>query len=382
MTRFQATLAGLAIAILFLTFACSKREKIVEPVTPVSADKVQTAEGWEQKWANIVMLAKKEGKVSIVSNWGPETRQAIIEAVKQKFGMDAEIAAAGASQASQKIITERRVGLYMYDISVHGSNFGINLMKPAGALDPAEPSLILPEIKDPKTWLNGIFPWFDRDHTMIPFFARLDTNLSVNTNLVKQGEINSYRDLLEPKWKGKILLKDPTVVGSGSGWFRENGKGLGLDYMKALAKQEITILENERLLVEWLARGKYSVLIAGSSDTLNNFINEGAPIAILDAKDSRTLGPSSGIVSIMNRAPHPNATILFLNWLLTREGQAIMTKTIGLPSRRLDVSTEHILPILIPQPGKKYIEYTEESLAGGDESIRISKEIFGPLIQR
>lgn len=367
--------------VLFLSLACNKPEKAPESKNPVQLS-APIKEEWEQQWDSVAAAAKKEGKVSIISNWGPETRDTVIRAIKEKFGIDVIASVAGASQAAQKILAERRAGLYLYDISVHGSNFGINFMKPGGVFEPAESYLILPEVKEPKAWLDGKFPWFDRGQTMIPFFARLDTNLSINTSLVKQGEITSYHDLLDPKWKGKILLKDPTIVGSGSGWFRENGKGLGVDYMKALVKQEPKILEDERLLVEWLARGKYSVLIAGSSDTLNNFIKEGAPITILDPKDSRTLGPSSGIVSMMNRPPHSEAARLLLNWILTREGQTIMTRTIGLPSRRTDVPTEHILPVLIPQPGKKYLEYTEESLAGGDEAIKLSKEIFGPLVAR
>jgi iron(III) transport system substrate-binding protein len=101
----------------------------------------------------------------------------------------------------------------------------------------------------------------------------------------------------------------------------------------------------------------------------------------VDAEDSRTLGPSSGIVSLMSRAPHPNAARVFLNWILTREGQTLMTTTIGLPSRRLDVPTAHLLPVMVPQPGQKYIEYTEDSTAGAEEAERLAKEIFGPLMK-
>ncbi|MBI4331230.1 MAG: extracellular solute-binding protein [Chloroflexi bacterium] len=352
------------------------------PVTAAPAGPGTAAEPWRQQWDSVVAEAKKEGVVAITASWGPEPRQAVIRAFKEKYGIDVEVSPGGSAQLGQKIITERRAGVFSYDATVQGSNFGINLMKPVQAFDPAEPALMLPEVKYPKAWLGGEFPWFDRARTMIPFFARLDTNLSINTSLVKPGEITAYKDLLNPKWKGKILITDPTTVGPGSGWFRENGKDLGMDFMRALVKQEPMFSRNDRLSVEWLANGKAGILVAGLADPLTNFIKEGAPIAIIDAQDSRVLSASSGIVSLMNRPPHPNAARLFVNWILTREGQTILTQTVGLASRRLDAPTDHILPVLLPQPGRKYTEYTEEGVAGDAEAQAMSKEIFGPLLAK
>jgi iron(III) transport system substrate-binding protein len=333
------------------------------------------------EWQALVTKAKEEGTVSVATSWDPKARAAVIKAFKEKYNIDVKVLSGGASQVGARILAERQAGLFNIDVSVHGANFGVNIMKPAGGFDVAEPALILEEVKNPKVWFQEKFPWFDRDHTMIPFFARLDTNLSINTNLVKPGQIKSYKDLLKPEWQGKILLMNPTIIGSGSGWFRENGKGLGMDFMRALAKQNPVILDDGRQLVEWLAHGKYPALIAGSGETLLNFIRDGAPIAVVATEDSRTLGPSSGIVALVNRAPHANAARLFLNWILTREGQTIMTTTVGLPSRRVDVPTAHLFPHIVPVPGKKYIEYTEESTAGAEEAQKRVKEIFGPLLK-
>jgi iron(III) transport system substrate-binding protein len=339
------------------------------------------AYGQSEPWNSVLSKAKEEGEVSLVTAWGPEPRAAVIRAFKERYGIDAKVLSAGASQSGARILAERRANLFNVDVAVQGANFGVNIMKPAGAFDPAEPALILDEVKNPKAWFGAAFPWFDRDHTMIPFFARLDTNLAVNTDMVKSGEIKSYGDLLKPQWKGKILLTDPTIIGSGSGWFRENGRALGMDFMRALVKQQPVILKNGRQLVEWLARGKYPVLIAGHGESLAHFIKEGAPIAIVEAKDSRTLGPSSGIVSLVNRAPHENAAKVFLNWILTKEGQTIMTNTIGLPSRRVDVSTAHLLQATVPKQGETYIEYSEQSTKEAKEAEKRAREIFGSLLK-
>ncbi|MBI4331835.1 MAG: extracellular solute-binding protein [Chloroflexi bacterium] len=339
-------------------------------------------ETWQQEWDRIVAAAKKEGRLSVITDWGPKAREAVIKAVREKYGIDVEITSAGASQAAPKLLAERRAGLYNHDIAVHGGSFGIRFVKPEGVLDPVEPALVLPEVKDAGAWLGGEFPWFDRDRTMIQFFAKLDTHLSVNTVEVRSGEIAAWKDLLAPKWKGKIGLKDPTVVGSGTSWFRGHIKNLGADFMKALARQEPFILRDDRQLVEWLARGKYSALVAGSSDVLNDFIREGSPIAIVDTSDSRVLGAGGGQVMLINRAPHPNTARLFLNWVLTREGQTVMTESVGLPSRRLDAPTGHLLPAIVPQPGKKYTEETEEDTLGGEQYVTMAKDIFGALLSR
>ncbi|MBI4333459.1 MAG: extracellular solute-binding protein [Chloroflexi bacterium] len=364
--------------------ACSQPPAPPVPNVPVVTAPAPGAEvvrqTWQQQWDSVVAGARKEGVVAITASWSPPTRDNVIRAFKEKYGISVEVSTGGSAQLGQKVLAERRAGIFNYDATVQGTNFGINLMKPVDAFDPAEPALILQEIKDPKAWLGGEFPWFDRARTMIPFFARLDTNLSVNTSLVKPGEITAYKDVLDPKWKGKIILRDPTTVGTGSGWFRENGKDLGTDFMRALVKQELIFSENDRQCVEWLARGKGSILIAGSADQLTFFMKEGSPVEIIDARDSRTFSPSSGIVSLVNRAPHPNAARLFINWILTREGQTLLTKTEGLPSRRLDVPTDHILPVLMLRQDRKYREYTEDDVAGDADAQIRSKEIFGPFL--
>jgi iron(III) transport system substrate-binding protein len=333
------------------------------------------------QWNSLISKGKEEGEVSLVTAWGPEPRAAVIRAFKERYNINVKVLSAGASQSGARILAERRANLFNIDAAVQGANFGVNIMKPAGAFDPAEQALILEEVKNPKVWFGDKFPWFDQERTMIPFFARLDTNLAINTTLVKPDEVKSYRDLLKPQWKGKIMLTDPTIVGSGSGWFRENGKQLGTEFMRALANQAPVILKDGRQLVEWLAHGKYPVLIAGHGESLTHFIKEGAPISIVEATDSRTLGPSSGIISLINKAPHPAAAKLFLNWILTKEGQTILSTTIGLPSRRVDVPTGHLLKATVPKAGESYVEYSEESTKEAKEAEKLTREIFGSLLR-
>ena len=61
--------------------------------------------------------------------------------------------------------------------------------------------------------------------------------------------------------------------------------------------------------------------------------------------------------------PHPNATTVFVNWLLSKEGQTLFIKGFGNPSARADVTGEGLNPLLFPQPGEKIYPETEEVIA-------------------
>ncbi len=85
---------------------------------------------------------------------------------------------------------------------------------------------------------------------------------------------------------------------------------------------------------------------------------------------------------MLKRAAHPNAALVFLNWLLTREGQAIFQKSYGTPSTRIDVDTTGIDPAFIPQEGEKLIStVSEEWWAGVPARVEVAKQVFKPLLQ-
>ena len=81
---------------------------------------------------------------------------------------------------------------------------------------------------------------------------------------------------------------------------------------------------------------------------------------------------------MFNGSPHPNATKVFVNWLLSKEGQTLMSKVRGSASRRTDVPTDFIDPDRLIKPGLKYIEAdTEETIRQEVQRQSMSREIFG-----
>src|SRR3972149_2861201 len=98
-------------------------------------------------------------------------------------------------------------------------------------------------------WWEGKLRWVDPDHKILVFIAFPIPWAVINTDLVKPEEINSYKDLLNPKWKGKIILLDPTMTGPSGKLFSTSVKFLvGIEFWRDLAKQEPVITRDSRVV--------------------------------------------------------------------------------------------------------------------------------------
>ena len=207
--------------------------------------------------------------------------------------------------------------------------------------------------------------------------------MAYNINSVRPEDIKSYRDLLNPQWKGKMVIQDPTQTGTAINWFGVVSEVImGMDYVRELAKQEPVITRDRRLQVEWLAQGKYPIAIAPQSDTLGTFEREGAPIKKHTPVEGAHTSAGSGHIALINRPAHPGAARLFINWLLGREAQTIHSKASLLPSARADVPVDHLDPSSIIQPGIKYFHTSREEFILGDiKRMQNAQEVFGHLVR-
>ena len=340
---------------------------------------------WKADWDNVVMAARKEGKVVVYTTAPGEMRQTLQSGFKEKFGIDAEVTSFRGGEMGAKLLSERKAGLYLVDVYIGGSITPIAQLKPEGALDPLEKLLVLPEVINTKLWYRGKLWWIDQAHTLMMFLGFPLPNLVINTNMVKQDEIKSYKDLLAPRWKGKIVMNDPTVPGVAAQGFGVLGWHLmNLDYFRDLARQQPVILRDQRLQMEWVARGKYPILFFPQSAMVAEFQRAGAPIASYTPPAEGThITAASGTIAVMNRHPHPNATKAFVNWILSREGQTAFSKAFGRQSLRLDVSTEGLDPVAIRQPDGKYFTGTEneEFISKQTEQMAVAREIFASLLK-
>lgn len=339
---------------------------------------------WQIEWDKMLQAARKEGKVAVYSSQGSDVRKALIGSFQDKFGIPMDMVVLPGGQTSDKIVREQKAGIYLADAIIGGNTPFVTLLKPAGALVPPEPQLVLPEVKDKALWWSGGLHFIDQDHSVIAFSAYNVPVIAYNTNLVKAQEVKTYMDLLDPKWRGKIVIADPTQPGTTPKWMGVIvSSKLGADYLRQLARQEPVVIRDQRLQVEWLARGKYPLAVVPKPEVYEEFLKAGAPLDIKNTEDGIPyLSTGGGNLALIRNAPHPNAAKLFINWLLSKEGGIVFQQANGRPSGRVDVPKDQMNPLtLLPSGVKGIPAETEEFLLQETQRYSLFKEIFGSSVQ-
>jgi iron(III) transport system substrate-binding protein len=181
----------------------------------------------------------------------------------------------------------------------------------------------------------------------------------VNTHHVRSDDFNSIKDLLDPKWRGKISLFDPTVPGSGSNTAAQLYLQLGEDFVRRLyVDQQPMISRDRRQLADWLARGTYPVSFGAAGSQVEQMQKEGFPIrSIYSLPDMPGIVSASfGLVVLMNRAPHPYAARLFVNWIASKDGLEVLSRAMNNPSLRTDIDESFLPREKIPLRGIRYLD--------------------------
>ena len=131
-----------------------------------------------------------------------------------------------------------------------------------------------------------------------------------------------------------------------------------------------------------VGQGRVPVLIGGVDAIVEQRMSQGVPIAIADPRQIREgsdLSPANGALGLFNRAPHPNAAKVFINWLLSKEGQTVFAQAQGYVSGRADVPLpEGSAPWRVPLPGA-IKTYDKKAIDTRDPMLALVKEAFpGP----
>jgi iron(III) transport system substrate-binding protein len=319
---------------------------------------------WEAQWEKAVAAAKKEGELSIYLNAPAPVRPALTKAFDEKFGIKLYVVTGTGPELSAKIVSEYTAGLHEVDISFQGCSTLIKLIGTHGFLAPIEPLLILPEVRDPKVWFGGKLS-YDKGGTAFRFVNHSLPPLIYNTDLVKQNAIESYLDLQKPEWRKKIFIHDPSILGAGANGVSYLGVLWGFkkakDYLTHLLRtQEAGVTRNYQQQVEWVGQGKYAVGLWPNPGQVARYIKAGTPISVTHLKEGSVASPAFGCLGVPAKPAHPNATAVFVNWFLSREGQALAVKSYELPSARLDVPPTGILrEFVITSEQKVFVESEE-----------------------
>lgn len=370
----------LPLALFFAILACAPRE------APALQTKIQEKQespaikaraSWEQEWDDLVKAAQKEGKLVLYSGLEPYTLAALVDSFGKKYGIDLENISGQSRQLETKITFERAAGLYIPDMYIEGPSGSLR-WKQQGLLQNLKPLVFRPDVLDKTKWKYFYGPFWDKDGFQAGGTANIQQQFTLNTKVAGPAkQFTSMNDVLDPTWKGKIVSIDPSKVGGALTAFAATYEIMGDDYMKKFGEQIGAVVDDKRLGSDWLVRGKYPIGFGLSVGVLiSDYMDAGVDwIDHIQPKEGFYM-TSSGAAVIFDRAPHPNAAKLFLNWFLTKEGQETYVVPPARNSRRVDVSKGHLKYFQKEVPGLPVY-----ALTAGEE-FSLKKDTYLPLVEK
>lgn len=264
--------------------------------------------------------AKKEGTVVIYGLGGIQFEPAEKAFEARYPGIDAQGQDQRGRETREKIFAEQAAKRVIADIVSAGGDSTLELVQ-AGFLDayksPELPNLI-PDAVDPRGYMTP--------RTINVY------GMTINTNVIKPAdEPKKWADLLDPKYRGTIAMQDPRGSGSGGTILSGLIKIYGEDFVRKLGTQNVFVGSDNAQILTDLGRGEYGIVITVTSRNAIDAIRKGAPLKVLKPEEGVGYTPIS--VSLVKGAPHPNAAKLFIDWILSEEGQKAVAEAGDTPSR-------------------------------------------------
>ncbi len=358
-------------------------------VIEVAANGAESRPAWQVEWERTVAAAEAEGQLTVyIAGYS-----AVVEAgMFQKAFPKIKVTTVGGTgtQLAPRIVAERRGEKFLADVYNGGGTSMYQVLYLGKMLDPIRPALMLPEITDTSKWWEGRHKYVDREASyMFVYEGNVSSGGSpaYNTQLIDPKEYRSYWDFLNPKLKGKIASIDIRKVrGIGpSVQYLYYHPEIGVKFLRRFYQEmDVKMSGDFRQAMDWLAAGKVAVLLPMQSSGTAQAKAQGLPVDEFDTNQLRegvSISSAFGQVALMNRAPHPHAAKVFVNWLLSREGQTTLQKVMSRPgdaknSRRVDISKEHIPTAERRRDGMKYFDIDDPETKDINPAIRLIDEIF------
>jgi len=261
----------------------------------------------EADWDKVVAAAKKEGGVMVYGN-GPVLR-ALVAQFGKTYGLDAQMLDARASETRERVRTEQMTGRVNADVFTSGAVTTTNMAREGRFVSHGA----LPNVAK-------IAAPFKDDGTLLPYTANVLTAL-VNSKLVKPEEDpKSWKDMLDPKWTGEVLLDEPRTGGVGYVFFAVTYERFGREYQEKFAALKPVIAPDPAIAARRLAAGEFALYVGFAFHEYKGL--KGLPIRVVFPEEG-------GMYSTLNAAmvkgaPHPNAARLFMNFMVSDEGQGVV----------------------------------------------------------
>ena len=286
----------------------------------------------------MIDAAKKEGEV----NW--YTTQIVnqfvrpsITAFEKKYGIKVNYFRGNATDSALKVSAEGKAGRMQADV-VDGTATSVMLRREDLVMK------WVPENKFDKQFVDPDGYWIASNfYVLTPGY---------NTELVKKADVpKSYADLLDPKWKGKMIWNATASASAGAGFtgtvLLSMGEEKGMDYLRALAKQNVvSVASSGRQVLDQVIAGEYPIGLQIFNNHASISARLGAPSAWAPLDTSLAV---IATISVTKAAPHPNAAKLFMEFVTSEEGQKLLADAGELP---VHPNVKPLDPTLRPEDGK------------------------------
>jgi iron(III) transport system substrate-binding protein len=262
----------------------------------------------------LIEAAKKEGKCSFYTAMDLQFAEKLGKEFEAKFpGIAVRVERSGAERVFTRIGQEYSSNVHAVDVVNTADQSHCIVWKRNGWLAP-----YLPE---------EVVKYYDKQY-YDPDGLEVTTRILVspiayNTDLVKKEDApKSFADLLDPKWKGKMVKAHPAYSGTIMNSTFQVARDLGWEYLEKLAKQSVLQVQSATDTPKKIALGERAVMVDGAGYLVLREKEAGKPVEIVYPAEGTPL--ATGPSAVFKAAPNPNAARLFFNWMHSREGQQIL----------------------------------------------------------
>ena len=286
----------------------------------------------------LIEVAQKEGILVFYTSMDAGDARSLTEAFQKKYPfIKTDLFRGGREAVFSRFALERKARRFVTDV-VSVGEFHVLEMKKQGLLTSyasPEAQAFPQDFRDPQGYWTCVYLTV--------------AVLAYNTNKVKIDELpRKYEDLLNPKWKKRMAL-DANEERWVPGLIQSMGRDKAVSFLKALAQQDVYIRRGRSLLTQLLLAGEFDVQIVAYWHEVNRLMKQKAPIGWVGIEPAVTGAPQ---LSLVDKAPHPNAARLFIDFVLSAEGQGTIAK-LGRVAARQGIKPEGYpenLKLFLPNP--------------------------------
>jgi iron(III) transport system substrate-binding protein len=262
----------------------------------------------------LIAAARKEGRVSFYTAMDLDFAQRIGKAFEAKYpGISAKVERSGAERVFQRIGQEYSSKIFAVDVANTADAAHCIVWKRNGWLLPYLPQEVAQHYDK---------AYYDPDgHSIVTRI--LVSPIAYNTDLVKKGDApRSFKDLLDPKWAGKMVKGHPAYSGTIMNATHQIARDIGWDFFEKLARQKVMQVQSATDTPKKIQLGERAVMVDGAGYLVIRYKEEGSPVEIVYPEEGTPLATGPSVV--FKGAPNPNAARLFQNWMHSREAQQFL----------------------------------------------------------